>query len=91
MLQPAGQRPVKRRGFETLRIAYATPTTDRAEMDSFNHSVALGQYRIVPIENGVRVEYRLGDEYRMSSTRFAPADTQRQDGRSALKGLFRGG
>lgn len=49
---------------ETLRIAYATPTTDRAEMDSFNHSVALGQYRIVPIENGVRVEYRLGDEYK---------------------------
>jgi len=49
---------------ETLRIAYATPNTDRVEMDSYNHSVAFGQYTIVPIDNGVRVEYRIGDEYK---------------------------
>lgn len=49
---------------ETLRIAYATPNADRVEMDSYNHSVVLGQYTTASIDNGVRVEYRIGDEYK---------------------------
>jgi hypothetical protein len=61
---PTDRGPRSTAASETVRIAYATPESDRVELDSLNHFVALGQYSVVPIESGVRVEYRLGDEYK---------------------------
>ena len=34
-------------------------------MDSFNDSVKYGQYQVVPIENGVRIDYELGQAWRL--------------------------
>ena len=44
-------------------IRYDAPTSPDKLMNSYTHSVQLGQAEIVTIENGVRVEYLLGAEY----------------------------
>lgn len=46
-----------------LRINYFTPQDVQRSMDSYNDSLAYGQYEIVSIENGIRVEYLLGKEW----------------------------
>lgn len=46
-----------------LSLVYYTPQDLRKEVDSYNDSVAYGQYEIVPIENGVRVEFSFGEKW----------------------------
>lgn len=41
-------------------IAYSSPSGSIGYMDSYTDSVAKGQYRIEPVENGFRVQYSLG-------------------------------
>jgi len=46
-----------------VSIVYYTPDGQRKEMNSFADSVKHGQYEIKPIENGVRIEYKMGIEW----------------------------
>lgn len=50
-------------GQDVVQIRYDTPTTPDKLMDSWTHSVLLGQAFIKSLPNGVRVEYQLGAEY----------------------------
>jgi hypothetical protein len=50
-------------GRDVLQIRYDTPTAPDKLMDSYTHSVQLGQAEIVPMPSGVRVEYLFGAEY----------------------------
>lgn len=48
---------------ETVSIVYAPPGAERAELNNYRDSVALGQFRISDLENGVRIDYTIGDRY----------------------------
>ena len=45
-------------------IYYGVPGKEQSDMNDYLHSVKLGQYEIVPVENGIRVVYTLGNRYR---------------------------
>lgn len=46
-----------------LRITYYEPGDVMRTMDSYNDSVAYGQFEAEPIANGIRVEYVFGKEW----------------------------
>lgn len=48
---------------DVVQIRYDAPTSPDKLMDSYTHSVQLGQAQIIPLPEGVRVEYRFGAEY----------------------------
>lgn len=48
---------------EIISLGYDTPTIPDRRLNSFQDSVQYGQFTIVPLPNGVRVEYLLGEEY----------------------------
>lgn len=52
----------KRRLNAQLAITYEAANS-RSQLDSYNDSVAHGQYEITPISNGVRITYRLGKQW----------------------------
>ena len=52
---------------DVIQIRYDTPTSPDKQMDSYNHSVQLGQAEIIRIEGGVRVEYLFGAEYDLNA------------------------
>lgn len=60
---PPGRNMRQGTAQDVLQIRYDTPTSPDKTMDSYTHSVQLGQARIVPIKDGVRVEYLFGSEY----------------------------
>lgn len=41
-------------------------TNQQNLMDSYNDSVKYGQYQVVPIENGVRIDYELGQAWQLT-------------------------
>lgn len=60
---PPGRNMRQSIAHDVIHIRYDTPTSPDKQMDSYNHSVQLGQAEIIPIEGGVRVEYLFGAEY----------------------------
>ncbi len=60
---PQGRNMRQGVGHDVVQIRYDAPTSADKLMNSYTHSVQLGQAEIVPLENGVRVEYLLGSEY----------------------------
>src|SRR5690606_13139734 len=50
-------------GQDVLQLRYDAPTSPDKLMDSWAHSVQLGQAEIIPLGDGVRVEYLFGPEY----------------------------
>ncbi len=52
----------KRRLNSQLAITYEAANS-RGQLDSYNDSVAYGQYEITPVANGVRIAYRLGKQW----------------------------
>lgn len=50
-------------GQDVVQIRYDSPTSPDKLMDSWTHSVQLGQASVVPLPDGVRVEYLMGAEY----------------------------
>ncbi|MCG8515519.1 MAG: hypothetical protein MI740_15370, partial [Halanaerobiales bacterium] len=53
----------KRELSSQLSIQYFLPGDKSRTMDNFNDSIALGQFAIKEIKNGVRIEYLIGKEY----------------------------
>ena len=53
----------KNRLSSQLTIVYYTPTQARKELDSYNDSVLYGQFEILPLENGVRIDYIIGKQW----------------------------
>jgi hypothetical protein len=49
-----------------IEISYFMPNDEQRFMNSYSHSVASGQYKVLPIDNGVRVEYTFGTEWKDS-------------------------
>ena len=60
---PPGRNMRQSTAHDVIQIRYDTPTSPDKQMDSYNHSVQLGQAEIIRIEGGVRVEYLFGAEY----------------------------
>ena len=50
-------------GQDVVQIRYDSPTSPDKLMDSWTHSVQLGQASVIPLPDGVRVEYLMGAEY----------------------------
>lgn len=46
-----------------FRITYYTPADVQRSMDNYNDSIVYEQYDVEPIENGVRVNFTLGQEW----------------------------
>ena len=46
-----------------LAISYYIPGDERRTMDNYNDSIVHGQFDIFPLENGVRVEYVIGEQW----------------------------
>lgn len=46
-----------------VSIRFFAPGSVESTMDSYNDSVALGQFQIEQIENGIRVDYTIGRQY----------------------------
>lgn len=59
----AGGRELNRLG-AALTIGYYTPGDQLKTMDTANDSVSYGQFDMVPITDGVRVEYVLGAQFK---------------------------
>lgn len=55
--------PIGSKTRANLTIGYYTPSDTLQYMNSYAHSVEYGQFEITPIENGVRIDYRLGKEW----------------------------
>jgi hypothetical protein len=49
-----------------IEISYFMPNDEQRFMNSYSHSVVNGQYRVSPIDNGVRVEYTFGTKWKDS-------------------------
>lgn len=60
---PQGRNMRQGMGHDVVQIRYDAPTSPDKLMNSHTHSVQLGQVQIIPLENGVRVEYLLGSQY----------------------------
>lgn len=60
---PQGRDLKKSVGHEVLSIRYDAPAATDRTMNSFTDSVQYGQYEIILIQDGVRVEYVLGKLY----------------------------
>ncbi len=48
-----------------ISVYYYTPTSQQKIMNNYTHSIKDGQFEITPIENGVRVHYRIGKEVKI--------------------------
>ncbi|NMB10657.1 MAG: hypothetical protein GX977_00055 [Firmicutes bacterium] len=48
---------------ETISIVYAPPGVEQAELSNDRNSIALGQFQISDLEDGVRIDYTIGDRY----------------------------
>jgi len=57
-------------------ISYYTPGDNLRHMDNYNDSVVYEQYEILPIDNGVRIEYVVGRQW--SDQSFLPVMIRRE-------------
>jgi hypothetical protein len=55
--------PIGSKTRANLTIGYYTPSDTLQYMNSYSNSVEYGQFEITPVENGVRIDYRLGKEW----------------------------
>ncbi|HBG00053.1 MAG TPA: hypothetical protein DDW87_00560, partial [Firmicutes bacterium] len=60
---PQGRNMRQGVGHDLVQIRYDAPTSPDKLMNSYTHSVQLGQATIVSLEDGVRVEYLFGSAY----------------------------
>ncbi len=60
---PEGRNRRQGIAHDVIQIRYDAPTSPDKLMNSYAHSVQLGQANIFPIAGGVRVEYLFGSEY----------------------------
>lgn len=64
---PQGRNMRQGVGHDVVQIRYDAPTSPDKLMNSYTHSVELGQAAIFPLDEGVRVEYLFGSAYDPSS------------------------